>query len=68
MVITMNNNFPEKQEAVTLYHFLFLCIEAADHEVLVYKVKKLQLHQKAVEQDRDQWRSAINWQEENTQE
>lgn len=52
MVITINNNFPAKQEAVSLYHFLFLCIKAADHEVLVNTVTKLQLHEKAAVQDR----------------
>lgn len=52
MVITINNNFPAKQEAVTLYHFLFLCIKAAEHEVLVNTVAKLQLHEKAAVQDR----------------
>lgn len=52
VVITTNNNFPAKQEAVTLYHFLFFCIKAADHEVLVNTVTKPQLDQKAVVQDR----------------
>lgn len=52
MVITINNNFPAKQEAVTLYHFLFLCIKAADHEVLLSTVTKPQLHEKTAVQDR----------------
>lgn len=51
-MVTTTKNFPAKQEAVTLCHFQFLCIKAADHEVLVKTFTKLQLHQKAAVLDR----------------
>lgn len=50
--MVIKNNFHAKQEADTLYHFLFLCIKAADHEVLVKTVTKVQLQQKVVVQDK----------------